>query len=270
MATLVSNLSKEVLHTLDRWNLPVNPIDIAKDEEIQLAPGRYGDGFDARIEFLPEVKRFAIYYRPPGPGWSAGRVNFSIAHELGHFYIPHHRSQLLAGEMHNSMSDFRSKEVREQEADEFAANLLMPRELFTREVKQFRQRVCTLPEICQLADQRFGTSITSTARRYCQCDIEACSIVMSRNGIVSWAMHSEDMKALNMRFVQSGQRVPCQSKTAELWQAKQSQGYVEPVDGRVEPSIWFKKPYYDGLLWEDTMLLGNTGLAITLLTPNSD
>ena len=42
-------------------------------------------GFDARIEFVPEAKRFVIYYRGEGDGRPKGRVNFSIAHELGHF-----------------------------------------------------------------------------------------------------------------------------------------------------------------------------------------
>ena len=78
MANPVSDLSRDVLQTLDRWKVPVDPFSIAKDEDIQLAPGDYGEGFDARIEYLPEVKRFVIYYRPAGPGRPDGRVNFSI------------------------------------------------------------------------------------------------------------------------------------------------------------------------------------------------
>lgn len=156
-----NDLTRDVLQTHERLSLPVDPFAIAKDEDIQLAPGDYGDGFDARIEFVPEAKRFVIYYRGEGTGRPKGRVNFSIAHELGHFFLPHHRELLLAGDMHNSKSDFRSTQRREQEADAFAANLLMPRELFIDEVKRFRQRVCTLQEMGQLAEQRLKTSLTS-------------------------------------------------------------------------------------------------------------
>jgi Zn-dependent peptidase ImmA (M78 family) len=267
MANPMGDLSNDVLQTLNKWKVPVNPFDIAKDEEIQLAPGEYGDGFDARIEYLPEVKRFVIYYRRSGPGRPEGRVHFSIAHELGHFYIPAHRARLLKGEMHNSLSDFRSEDAQEQEADEFAADLLMPKELFIKEVRQFRQRVCTLKEICQMADQRFNTSVLSTARRYCQCDIEACSIVVSENGLVRWAMHSEDMKRLNMRYVPARQPVPSMSKTANLWQTTDKT--AESVEGLVDAETWFEHPFYKKMLWEEAMVLGNTGLVLTYLTLDS-
>jgi Zn-dependent peptidase ImmA (M78 family) len=269
MPTSSNELARQVLQTHDRWTLPVDPFAIAKDEDIQLAPGYYGDGFDARIEYVPEVKRFVIYYRNEGQGRPRGRVNFSIAHELGHFFLPSHREQLLAGEMHNSVSDFRSTRRQEQEADDFAANLLMPRELFRAEVQRFRQRVCTLAEMSKLADQRLKTSITSTARRYCESDIEACSVVFSHEGIVRWAMHSQDMKAKNMKFVPANMTVPRGSKSEELWRHASSQSRAVSSEGVVSASIWFENPFADQL-WEDVMFLGGTGFSITLLTPNEE
>lgn len=269
MATLEAELSKDVLQTLDRWSVPVDPFLIAKDEEIELAPGTFGKGFDARIEYVPEIKRFVIYYRLPGSGRPKGRVNFSIAHELGHFYLPHHRAKLLAGEMHNSVADYRSSDKREAEADEFAANLLMPKELFTSEVSRFRQRVCTLSEICQLAECKLGTSVTSTARRYCECDIEACSIVLSERGVVKWAMHSSDMKGKNMGYIPFRQPVPRTSKTAELLKLVGEKPIEGTIDGSVEAKVWFERPFPQSI-WEDAMLLGGTGFALTMLTPDSE
>ena len=262
-----NDLSRDVLQTHERWSLPVDPFAIAKDEDIQLAPGTYSDGFDARIEYVPEAKRFVIYYRVEGIGRPKGRVNFSIAHELGHFYLPHHREQLLAGEMHNSKSDFRSTLRHEQEADEFAANLLMPRDLFANEVKKFRQRVCTLSEMGQLAEQRLKTSLTSTARRYCQCDIEACSIILSESGVVRWAMHSEDMKAKNMRYVPANKAVPVGTKTFCLWEQSDKLNGSAAVEGVVNAVAWFETPYCEAV-WEDVLLLGRTGYALTMLTPD--
>lgn len=266
MTNPIPDLANDVLQTLNRWKLPIDPIEIARDEDIELAPGDYGDGFDARIEYLPAVKRFVVYYRLRGPGRPEGRVRFSIAHELGHFYIPEHRQRLLKGDMHNSQSDFRSKDPRELEADEFAANLLMPKELFVAEVRRFRQRVCTLAEICKMADERFHTSITSTARRYCQCDIEACSIVVSTDGIVRWAMHSEDMRARNMRYIPFGNPIPAMSKTASLLAAPNTSGESKLVEGSVNAEVWFERPFHRKGLWEEAMLLGNTGFVLTYLT----
>lgn len=264
MPTQATDLSREVLETHEMMSLPVDPFAIAGIEEIELAPGKYTDGFDARIEFIPEATRFAIYYRPPGSGRPRGRVNFSIAHELGHFYLPHHREQLLRGEMHNSTSNFRSTAEQEREADEFAANLLMPRDLFIDEVRRFRQRVCTLKELSQLADERLGTSLTSTVRRYCQCDIEPCIAVFSKDGVVQWAMPSADMKAMGMGYVPFKAPVPKDSKTREAFQVD---GVGTAIDGRVLASAWFDNPTVERV-WEDVLLLGRTGFAITLITPD--
>ena len=264
MSDPIADKSTEVLQTLGMWRVPVDPFAIAKEEGIELAPGRYGQGFDARIEYLPMIKRFAIYYQESGPGRPDGRVRFSVAHELGHFYLPDHRADLLKGRMHNSEADFRSREPREREADEFAASLLMPKDLFLAQVKRFRQHICTLKEICALSNTHFHTSVMSTARRYCQCDIEACSIVVSRDGRVLWAMHSEDMRSRNMKYIPSGKPVPRISKTARLFEREPDD--LSLTEGSVDAEVWFERPFYRKGLWEEAMPLGYTGLVLTYLT----
>ena len=62
---LAAERSEEVLRTLGMWRVPVDPLAIAKEEGIELAPGRYGRQFDARIEYLPAIRRFVIYYQEP-------------------------------------------------------------------------------------------------------------------------------------------------------------------------------------------------------------
>lgn len=264
MSDPIADKSTEVLQTLGMWRVPVDPFAIAKEEGIELARGAYGRGFDARIEYLPMIKRFVIYYQEPGPGRPDGRVRFSVAHELGHFYLSDHRADLLKGRMHSSESDFRSKEPREREADEFAASLLMPKDLFIAQVKRFRQHVCTLKDICTLADVQFHTSVMSTARRYCQCDIEACSIVVSREGKVLWTMHSEDMRRGNMKYIPAGAPVPRMSKTAGLFEREPDD--LSWIEGSVDAEVWFERPSYRKGLWEEALPLGSTGLVLTYLT----
>lgn len=263
MPNPIAERAKEVLVTLDKWRVPVNPFEIAREEGIELAPGTYGERFDARIEYLPAVRKFVIYYRDVGR--TEGRIRFSIAHELGHFYIEEHLKRIRAGELHNSEADFRSRDPREQEGDEFAAALLMPRELFVQEVNRHYHRVCTLRELCSMAYNRFGTSITSTVRRYCQCDIEACAVVLSAAGNVLWAVYSEDMAYRNMKYIKFGAPVPAGSKTARLWEMI-GDGCGETVEGSVDATTWFPYPRYGGQLWEEAMPLGNTGLALTYMT----
>lgn len=257
----ISTRAEDILRSLNMWSLPVDPFAVVHEEGIELAPGSYGEGFDGRVRYLNEVETFAIAYQPQGPGRPLGRIHFTIAHELGHFYL--HRGYLLSGRSHGSITDFRSHDVMEQEADEFAAALLMPLELFRAEVKQYRQHVCVLSEICELADKRLGASITSTVRRYCQADIEPCAAIFSLNGIVQWACYSEDMRRLGMRYVPFNKALPRGSRSAKSFDELSDLGRIE---GEVEPSEWFERPYHQGKLWEEAMLLGSDGLILTYLT----
>lgn len=257
----IASQAEEVLKALDMWSVPVDPLAIVGQEGIELVPGDFGEGFDGRIRYLSEVRTFALAYQMQGRGRSRGRVNFTLGHELGHYYL--HRDYLLSGRSHGSKSDFRSSDEMEQEADEFAASLLMPLELFRAEVKRYRQHVCVLKELCDLAENRLGASVTSTVRRYCQADIEPCAAVFSRDGTVKWACYSEDMRRLNMGFVPFGQPLPRGSRSVQFSGELASAGHIE---GEIMASEWFERPYYRGKLWEETMLLGGDGLALTYLT----
>lgn len=254
---------KATLTTLGMWRLPVDPFAIAKEEGIELAPGKYGARFDARIEFIPAVEMFIIYFRTAAHNRTEGRVRFSVAHELGHFYLPGHRESLLRGRSHNSVANFRSREPQEKEADEFAAALLMPEGLFGAELRRRGRNYCTLSDLRKLADEVFLTSITSTVRRYCQFDWEACSVVISEAGSIRWANQSDTMKALGMSYVPEGP-VPNTSVTARLWRRMPEVG-AGTEEGPVEAEAWYEHPRREKL-WEEAMALGSTGQVLTFLT----
>ena len=251
--------AEAILKSLDLWRLPVYPIAIAKIEGIELLPDKFGDGFDGRIRFIKEIDSFAISYREQGPGRSLGRVRFTLAHELGHYYL--HKPYLLGGECHSSKTNFVSKDKMEEEADEFAASLLMPMELFRDRIQLLRSGVASLGNLCRLADDVFNTSVTSTVRRYCQSDVEPCAAVFSENGRVRWCIFSEDMRRTGMGFIEFGSNLPEASHTAKLDDPSLSE-----VEGSIEPWQWFDSPRFEGRLWEEAMRLGQTGLVLTYLT----
>lgn len=266
MPTASAQLATEVLQSFRLWHLPVDPFEIARHEGIVLRAGDFGSTFDARIEFYRNLKRFCIFHAEPG-GWrTVGRVRFSIAHELAHFYLPEHRARLLKGVMHNSVADFGSRKPTEIEADEFAADLLMPMELFRSALKLFRNGFCALDDLARLAD-RLGTSITSTARRYCESDQEPCTIFFSQQSTIRWGHSSEDMKRTGMFYYPYDAAPPNGSKTAEFWSVVNDGGQGEKMTGRVPADTWFQWPRAS-YLWEEVMPLGSTGRAITQLTPD--
>ncbi len=266
MASAIAELTESVLRSHGLYRLPVNPFDIAKHEGILCWPRRYGDGFDARIEYYRGYQSYCIYYAQPW-GWrTEGRVRFSIGHELGHYYIDEHRELIKDQKVHNSVSDYRSRNEIEIQADEFSAELLMPMALFRKELKAFHGGFCTIQDLLKLAN-RLGTSVTSTARRYCESDGEACTIFFSENGRIRWGKASEDMSRTGMYWYDYGTPPPTGSKTAEYWTKYQAGEFVDRLAGQVDADVWFIKPGAD-VLWEEVMPLGNTGRVITQLTPH--
>src|SRR5687768_4198009 len=78
--------------------LPIDPLFIANEEGIDVLPGDYDGELEGRIEYHREdgVGQFYLMYgNEVLPFRPKGRVRFSIAHELGHFYMPEHRGYLL-------------------------------------------------------------------------------------------------------------------------------------------------------------------------------
>ena len=264
-ALSIEDFAKATLTALGMWRLPVDPFAIVQEEGIELAPGQYGDRFDARIEYVARARTFILYYKTVAHGRTEGRVRFSLSHELGHYYLPGHRDYLLSGRSHNSVTDFRSRNPQEIEADEFASSLLMPRELFIAEFEKKGRRFWTLSDLCRMADTVFEASITSTVRRYCQFDFEPCAMLISEGGSVSWARHSESMKPLGMSYIEFGSSIPGLSRTAKLWDRLEAGDNLDLVEGTIDAEVWFERPYRERL-WEEAMPLGQTGLVLTFLS----
>ena len=261
-----AELAETVLKSLGMWRIPVDPFAIAKKEGIFLCPDNYGDSFDGRIEYYPDFNEFCLFHQQSGQFRSEERVRFTIAHELGHFYLPEHRNSLKSLDWHNCITDFTSRDPRESEADEFAADLLMPMELFRRELDRFRQGWCDLDDLFTLS-KRLGASRTSTARRYCESDREGCTIFFSMNGVILWNSFSQDMKYLEMYYYPFNQPAPPGSKTADYWQQINSGCPPEKLAGRVSSEVWFDWPKCD-YIWEEVTSLGTTGRAITQISPD--
>jgi Zn-dependent peptidase ImmA (M78 family) len=256
----IESLAKEYLIDLGMWGLPVDPFLIARRERIRLIPGTYGACFDGRLEYHPHKRKFLLFYADESAGNNAGRIRFTLGHELGHFNIPHHRDALLHTLFHNSQTGFISNEQMEREADWFAAALLMPEELFRREVKKYRQSVCTLEELMTLAD-RMMVSITAAAIRYCAVDMEATSVVMSKNGRVIFHSPSYSMKRRGYSFVPYGSPVPPTSIAKQVLERPTD----EIQGGKIDAEVWYENR--DGMLWEDSARLGSGSMVISYMTP---
>lgn len=116
-----------------------------------------------------------------------GRKRFTMAHELGHFEL-HKDSELIRSCEDIDISSYRKTRPGENEANEFAAELLMPEHLFQPLCKSV---IPCFDTIGDLADQ-FRTSLTATAIRYVEYSPYSCAIIMSQDKIIKWHKRSEE------------------------------------------------------------------------------
>ena len=246
----------------------VDPVAIARAKRITLSFGRYGSAFDGMLEH--KAGRFHVFCNlDRAPQQDSPRARFTLAHELGHFYLDEHRNVLAAGRVraHRSECDHESNNLVEQEADHFAANLLMPRSRFAARAKGVP---VGLGGVLSLAGH-FNTSITSTAIRYAASDVAACAVIKWTWRAYSWKwLSSETFRARLRKTIEVRQDVVPDSPTARAL-AREDPPEVGFFQAGTTASAWF--PYVgpgdlrDAILVEQAMPLGRFGV-LTFLYPH--
>jgi len=257
----IEQVARDVLEAHGCVTAPVDVFGIAQAEGIELASGEFGDEFSGRIEYHADLGKFILFHPEPAQSQYPARVRFSVAHELGHYYLEHHRELLLAGAAHNSSADFICDETLEREADEFAASLLIPH--FALKSKLAGRSFMTLAEVLKMADE-WQTSATSAALRYAKFAREACIVILSERGKVLYWVASEEAAALGFRFVARDRRVPVGVPTALVGSGDLVQNHIKGAG--VNSELWFPDRYRQTDLWEDACRLGGTGRILTLLS----
>lgn len=134
-----------------------------------------------------------------------GRINFTIAHELGH-YLVHRKLRDTFQCGRNEMLDYDSVESRriESQANIFASYLLMPRNDFDAQIKG---QVISFDLFGHCAE-RYQTSLTATAIKWLEFTEEAAMIVVAdHDDFICWSYCSQSAKRLGA-YKKPGEFVP--------------------------------------------------------------
>lgn len=248
----------------------VDPGTIADNKGITLSYGDYGTAFDGMLEH--RAGRFHIYCNTARTGLpDSPRARFTVAHELGHYYLDEHRLALVAQRVapHPSHCDFESSLLAELEADHFAANLLMPERRFRRSVAGLG---VGFGAVLTLADA-YGASLTSVAVRYVTVHPLPCAAVKWHWQRHEWKCFSSSMfRRRFQRVFGAPARLPEESATRlALAQAEPPAcGYFQ--SGTLA-SLWFpyvrREDALDVVLVEEAVPMGRYG-ALTMLYPRPD
>lgn len=178
---------------------PVDPLAVAATEHAFLRTGGddLGDRYDGKLEYEPRKKRFLLYFntkydRFTSDGRHHPRTRFSVAHELGHYFIERHHDDLVNGEPpHESSGEFKNASQKEREADAFAANLLLPTHLVDRVLNNGE---LTLDAVDRVATD-FQASLLSTALRGVRLSDQPCALAGLREGRIAWLFPSKPLIA---------------------------------------------------------------------------
>ena len=244
-------------------SLPVDPKTIASSFGITVFPwnaGKLGiSGF-----LMKAGDKFGIGYSTAIG--NEGFVNFTIAHELGHYFLSGHVEILFANgnEQHLSPSGFVSDNVQEREADLFAAELLMPEHLFKPALRQSGDRFQAIERL----STQGRTSIVATAIRYAKFADDPLAVLLSSGSQIEWCFLSSALRECRGVY-NLGKRsfLPKESATNRFNRDLARIQRAEKVEDSCSLRDWFERAP-DVEFQEDVVGLGHYGKTLTVLFTN--
>lgn len=256
-----ATLHAEMLVRDEKLELPIDLMALAKSRDILVeAKPAAAKGVSGML--LRAGNNFAIGYATHIK--SSGFQRFSIAHELGHYFLAGHPESVFKGgkSIHESQAGFGSRDQIELEADHFAAGLLMPSDLFKAEAGKYSDGFTAVEK---LAD-RCKTSITASAIRYAELTDAAVAVVISTGSSVDYCFASRSLRGIRgYKHPLKGSVLPRDSLTRGFNQTPSNITDAQREDDEADLIAWF---HADDEIdaSEEVMGLGDYGKTLTIIT----
>lgn len=209
----------------------------------------HGAGEDVTIFYSTDVE-------------SEGFRNFTIGHELGHYFLAGHPEEILStAPLHLSRSGFsQGASSIELEADHFSSGLLMPSYLVR---KTLNRGQVGLDGILSLAEASM-CSWTASAIRAAECADFPMAIIVSHSEYINYCFMSDSFKSLKPNFLRKGDLLPF-SGTRKFNQDHTNVLSAKRACTRTSFSEWFGDKS-NFLLDEEIIGLGGYGFTLTVLS----
>lgn len=259
--TLAKRKAEAFLRENGLESLPVDPIAIAASHDILVEPKPDASGGVSGM-LLRHGDVFGILYATHIQ--SEGFQRFSIAHELGHYFLDGHIDHVLPKGtlIHTSHAGFVSGDPFEMEADNFASGLLMPDRPFKRELEYYEPGFATVESMANVC----RTSLTATAIRYTELTDDAVAVIISTGSTIDYCRLSETMKSLKqMNWLKKGSLVPMNTATARLNGNPEWVARADRVDEEIDIMDWLGGVRSVKAL-EEVIALGSYGKTLTVVT----
>lgn len=237
-------ISRILNAVLGEDHFPIEVAQVAKEISQQLYP----DDPITRITG-DKLRSFegALVRAPSGrKGWgilfntdiaSPGRINFTLAHEFGHYLL--HRASYPEG-FNCSTEDMVRWDTEygrvEHQANVFASYLLMPLDDFRRQLSP--SSVPDLDALGGCAD-RYDVSLTAAALKWLSYTERRAVLVVSRDGFILWARSSKAAYRTGA-FFKTADRPPRAIPEISL-AARGRNGELRTAASEFEEGIWFER-----------------------------
>jgi IrrE N-terminal-like domain len=259
----------QVLKALGITALPVDPFRIADSHSVEYREDpRFDSGFSGCL--LRVGNAFGILYSARFS--NEGFRRFTVAHELGHYFLEGHVQHLFGQGQgpHQSESGFSSEDKYEREADTFAASLPMPRELFEPACEQAGLGLKAIESLADLCN----VSLTASGIRYAGYTRDPVAVVCSEGDRIHFAFMSTALKAIRgLTWLRKGVVIPRGTATRNFNEDPRNVASGRRLTAASSFELWF-----DGggntRLDEEVVGLGGYGRTLTVLSsecfPDSD
>jgi hypothetical protein len=175
------------------------------------------------------------------------KKRFVLAHELGHFEL-HRELNAYYSDNENNFWEWKNDKIIESEANEFAAELLMPTEIFLSRSKKEKFSI----DFIQRLSDVFITSLTSTAIRFAEKGHDPILLICSKNNIIKWYIKNDSFPFVKVNVHKN---IPINTVTYEYYSSAKTYDRPEEID----PKFWnIFNPYFSKLKYYEQCLYFNS------------
>jgi Zn-dependent peptidase ImmA (M78 family) len=240
-------------------SLPVDPFAVAKKADIEVYEKSSKPGVSGMLLRVGDL--FAIAYATHVS--SEGFRRFSVAHELGHYYLPGHVDHIIGADgVHESRAGFASGDRYEKEADQFAVGLLMPRAPFKRVLQSAGDGLGAVERMASVC----RTSLTATAIRLAELTDDAVAVVVSNPDEIEFCAMSKSFRSLGITWLKRGTPIPKNTLTYRFNGDPARILNAERDDTATDLDAWFTVHRNNVDLSEEVIGLGRYEKTLTVLT----
>jgi Zn-dependent peptidase ImmA (M78 family) len=253
-------MAELVIKEMGLAELPICPFEIARRKGIIVQPKDCSQG--GVSGFIMRVgNTFGICHASHIN--VKGFIRFTVAHELGHYFLDGHAEHLFpdGDGIHASHSGFISADPYERQADQFATTLLMPAQLFKASLRTAGEG---FQAVQSLADT-FVTSLTATAIRFAKYSDDPVAVVVSSKNKVDYCFMSRALEEVpRLKWMKKGSPIAPDTVTHEFNNSDDNITEGNKSEGWSALDLWFDDAP-DVEMKEDVVGLGTYGKTLTVL-----